>query len=95
MESQGKHLLESTQHIFWAAGIPPNYTSITKQDYYHEKNQLGYVRESVRDDLLKETVMKALIDTDSHADFPFPSESTLGDTDLPSPPLQACVVLIT
>ena len=49
--------------------------------------------ESVRDDLLKETVMKVLIDTDSHADLPFPPESMLGDTDLPPPPSQACVAV--
>ena len=34
LESQGKHLVESTQDMFWVSGLPPNYTATTRQDYY-------------------------------------------------------------
>ena len=48
IDSTGKYLVECTQNIFWASGIPPRFTATTKSSYYHDSNMLGVVIESVR-----------------------------------------------
>ena len=87
MESQGKHLVESTHDQFWASGLPPSFTVTTKPDYYRGGgDQLGHILESVRNDLIKESVVNALIDTDSQIDLLFPQDCPQDDLDFPPPP---------
>ena len=58
MESQGNHRVESTHDLFWASGLPPSFTVTTKPDYYPGggEGQLCHMMESVRNDLIKESV---------------------------------------
>ena len=79
----GKQLVECTQDLYWASGLPPRYTETTKPEYYPGKTQLGRVLQSVREDLVREDLVRedlireavqlALIDPDSHRDVNFPS----------------------
>ena len=34
LESQGKHLVESTHDVFYASGLHPHYTATAKPEYY-------------------------------------------------------------
>ena len=86
MESQGNHRVESTHDLFWASGLPPSFTVTTKPDYYPGGNQLGHILESVRNYLIKESVVNALIDTDSQIDLLFPQYYPQDDLDFPPPP---------
>ena len=56
IESVGKQLVECTQDLYWASGLPPRFIESTKPDFYPGKNHLGHVLESVRKDLVKEAV---------------------------------------
>ena len=53
MKSMGKSIVESTQDLFWASGLPPRYSSSTKPVYFPGHNKLGHVPESVRSELVK------------------------------------------
>ena len=58
LNSGGKRLVESVRgDIFWSAGLPPRIAESTKHDYFPGENQLGHVVESVRFDLMKETLL--------------------------------------
>ena len=41
--SLGKQLVECTQDLYWASGLPPRYTETTKPEYYPGKKHLGRV----------------------------------------------------
>ena len=79
----GKQLVEYTQDLDWASGLPQIHES-TKPDFYPGKNHLGHVLESVRKDLLKEAVLVALIDTDSQREVAFPSSSASDEKHMPA-----------
>ena len=68
LNSMGKQIVESTQDLFWASGIPPRYSSSTKPEYYPGNNKLGYVLEQLRNDLIKESMTSQLIDTTNTKD---------------------------
>ena len=90
IESTGKILVESTQDLFWASGLPPVFSDTTKPEYYPGRNHLGQVLNSVRKDLVREATISALIDVDSNNDVIFPSSpQTITIDDIhtsPSPP---------
>ena len=90
IESVGKRLVECTQDLYWASGLPPRFTESTKPEFYPGKNHLGHVLESVRKDLVKEAVLVTLIDTDSQRDVAFPSSSASDDKPLPACSLSDC-----
>ena len=83
IDTVGKHLVESTQDLFWASGLTPQYTTTTKPEYYPGRNELGRILESVRADLIKETLLLNLADNDlnngprtSHCSGPSEAPST-------------------
>ena len=67
IDSVGKRLVESTQDLFWASGLPPQFSSSTKSQYYPGRNELGHILESVRAELIKEAVLLQIVDTDDCA----------------------------
>ena len=81
IESTGKILVESTQDLFWASGLPPVFSDTTKPEYYPGRNHLGQVLNSVRKDLVREATISALIDVDSNNDVIFPSSTQTITTD--------------
>ena len=82
-ESMGKRLVECTQDMYWASGLPPRYTLSTKPEHYPGFNTLGRVLESVRSDLIKESLMDELLDVDTH---PASSLTLLSDPEVPALP---------
>ena len=90
IESVGKQLVECTQDLYWASGLPPRFTESTKPDFYPGKNHLGHVLESVRKDIVKEAVLVALIDTDSQRDVSFSASSASDDKPMPARSLSEC-----
>ena len=77
LNSAGKRLIEAVRgDIFWSSGLSPLFASSTKPQYFPGSNQLGYVLESVRHDLMKEAVLSRQFDIDDCIDISdFPSES--------------------
>ena len=77
LNSAGKRLIEAVRgDIFWSSGLSPLFAASTKPQYFPGSNQLGYVLESVRQDLMKEAVLSHQLDIDDCIDFSdFPSES--------------------
>ena len=61
INSMGKSIVESTQDLFWASGLPPRYSSFTKPVYFPGHNKLGHVLESVWSELVKEDVLTHLL----------------------------------
>ena len=86
----GKQLVECTQDLYWASGLPPRFTESTKPNFYPGKNHLGHVLESVRKDLVKEAVLVALIDTDSQRDVSFSASSASDDKLMSARSLSEC-----
>ena len=86
MESVGKRLVECTQDMYWASGLPPRYTLATKPEYYPGDNKLGQVLESVRFDLIRESLMEDLLDSETAPLSPVPLLSDIDDTEVPPPP---------
>ena len=82
--SVGKRLVESTQDLFWASGLPPQVTSSTKPEYYPGRNTLGHILESVRADLVKEAVLLDLADPDTD-NYDSSSSTTDINNALPTP----------
>ena len=64
IDSSGKYIVECTQYIIWASGLPPRYTDTTKPSYYPGSNMLGFVLEYVRIYLLKEAVIFTLLESE-------------------------------
>ena len=61
IHSMRKSIVESTQDLLWASGLPPRYSSSTKSVYFLGHNKLGHVLESVRSELVKEDVLTHLL----------------------------------
>ena len=68
LNSVGKQIVESTQDLFWASGLPPRYSASTKPEYYPGNNKLGHVLEQLRNDLIKEGITSQLHDTTNTKD---------------------------
>ena len=68
LNSVGKQIVESTQDLFWASGLPPRYSASTKPEYYPGNNKLGHTLEQLRNDLIKEGITYQLLDTTSTKD---------------------------
>ena len=85
-ESVGKRLVECTQDMYWASGLPPRYTLATKPEYYPGGNKLGQVLESVRFDLIRESLMEDLLDSDTVPLSPVPLLCDIVNSEVPPPP---------
>ena len=58
LKSAGKRLVESVRgDIFWLLGLSSFLAASTKPTYFHGRNLLGSVLESIRQDLLREAVL--------------------------------------
>ena len=53
LKSEGKRLIEATQDMFWASGLPPNLSSSTKPECLPGCNCLGRILEDMRYDLIQ------------------------------------------
>ena len=58
LNSAGKRLVEAVRgDIFWSSGLSPLLASSTNPAFFPGRNYLGYILESVRQDLMKEAVL--------------------------------------
>ena len=58
LQSAGKRLIESVRgDIFWSSGLSPLLAASTKSSYFPGGNMLGYVLESIRQDLMREAIL--------------------------------------
>ena len=51
LKSEGKRLVEATQDLYWASGLPPILSSSTKPECFPGCNWLGRILEDMRHDL--------------------------------------------
>ena len=58
LQSAGKRLVESVKgDIFWSSGLSPLLAASTKSSNFPGGNMLGYVLESIRQDLMREAIL--------------------------------------
>ena len=58
LQSTGKRLVESVRgYIFWSSCLSPHLDASTKLTYLSGGNMLGYVLESIRQDLTREAIL--------------------------------------
>ena len=94
MDSVGMRLVESTQDLYWASGLPPRFTTTTKPRYYPGRNELGHILESVRSDLIKEAEMLNLVEIEDNENNPSPPTTHTTDSP-PSSPLTLAEMIST
>ena len=82
LNSVGKQIVESTQDLFWASGLPPRYSASTKSEYYPGKNKLGHTLEQLRNDLIKEGITSQLLDTTNTKDQIYVSQTGNSSDDI-------------
>lgn len=75
VDSAGHLLVESTQDLFWSSGLPPHLSVTTKPSFHPGRNQLGRLLSTVREEIIKESILTVLIDTDCSDDVNFPPSS--------------------
>ena len=91
LKSQGKCLIEATQYMYWASGLPP-YLSITiKPEHFAGENWLGRILEDMREELIRsrQSSLTTLTTNDSPAVLPQKSPSVPVHDQTPVPDLDA------
>ena len=91
LDSSGKRLVEAvTGDIFWSSRPPPYLAASTNPQCFPGSNQLGVVLESIRGDLMKESVLSKLLGVDDDVPGSNSILKIVSDNELllPSPLLQ-------
>ena len=65
LKTEGKRLIEATNDMFWASGLPPYLSTTTKPECFLGKNWLGRILEDIRDELRRSTSSSSMDTSDS------------------------------
>ena len=65
LKTEGKRLIEATNDMYWASGLPPYLSTTTKPDCFPGKNWLGRILEDIRDELRQSTSSSSMDTSDS------------------------------
>ena len=65
LKTEGKRLIEATNDMYWASGLPPYLSTTTKPECFPGKNWLGRILEDIRDELRQSTSSSSMDTSDS------------------------------
>ena len=64
LKTEGKRLIEATNDMYWASGLPPYLSTTTKPECFPGKNWLGRILEDIRDELRQSTSSSSMDTSD-------------------------------
>ena len=65
LKTEGKRLIEATNDMYWASGLPPYLSTTTKPECFPGKNWLGRILEDIRDERRQSTSSSSMDTSDS------------------------------